>query len=219
MTRAEKQEALEAPPTALTPPPKRWRRGAPFVVVVGPDGVGKTAVARALSEQYHCRTAYFHLRPPIGDELPTGPPATSVPPPDKGSPHGSMLLGWIRLARNVVRFWAGYLSSVRPALRQGTMVIADRWAFGYVVQPHALKFYGPRALACWAIRALPRPDLVINLTAPPEVVRARKQELTLDQIRKELSEWLTLPDPTLRTFEALESPDTIAKRVLQTLAE
>jgi len=184
-----------------------------FVVIVGPDGVGKTAVARALTTLWGGPAAYFHFCPPFASTLPSGPPDTSIPPPTKGDPDGSRVLGWLRLARSWCRFWLGYLTSVRPALRRGSLVVADRWAYGYVVQPFALKYYGPRWLAVRMLRALPQPDLVVNLTAPSDVIRARKQELTLDQIRQELTDWLTLPEPALQTFEAVEPPDKIAGRI------
>ena len=93
-----------------------WRRdgrGA-FVVIVGPDGVGKTTVARTLIERFNGPTGYFHFRPPLRGPLPSAPPNRSGPSPGKGEPGGSALLGWLRLARNVARFWAGLRNDGRP---------------------------------------------------------------------------------------------------------
>ena len=58
--------------------------------------------------------------------------------------------------------------------------------YGYVAQPNALRFHGPAFLALAIVRLLPRPHLIVNLTAPPQVIRERKQELTLSQIEHEL---------------------------------
>lgn len=195
--------------------PSKLGRGR-FVVVVGPDGAGKTTVARALLAAYAGPTAYFHFRPPILARLDQAP---SEAPPllAKQGSHGSRVLGWLRLARSFLWFWAGYLSSVRPALRGGALVVGDRWAYGYLVQPRALRFYGPRWLADAAVRAMPRPDLVVNLAAPPEVIGRRKQELTAGQVREELREWAELPALRLRTLSSLEAPEQLASAILAEL--
>ena len=96
-------------------------------------------------------------------------------------------------------------------------MVGDRWLYGYVVQPHALRFHGPDWFARAIVRLLPRPDLVVNLAAPAPIVRQRKQELTLEQIERELAAWSALPVKTLRTFDATLSPDEVATAILATL--
>ena len=128
------------------------------------------------------------------------------------------MLGWIRLARNTVKCWLGYLKSVRPALRRSFLVVGDRWMYGYVVQPEAMKFHGPDRLARAVLHLLPRPHLIVNLSAPPAVIRARKQELTLSQIEQELLKWSSLGVPNVRTLDATRSPEEIALEILVALA-
>jgi thymidylate kinase len=196
--------------TSLRSPSRRgW-----FVVVAGPDGVGKTSVARALCRLPSQPARYFHFRPLVWTPLLTEPPSREVVPPSKGSPRGSRVLGWVRLVRNFARFWIGYLTRVLPATRRGVLVVGDRWAYGYLTQPFMLKYYGPRTLAALAVRLLPEPDAVVNLVAAPEVILSRKRELTESQIRDELRRWAELPVATLRTFDATETPETVAGRVM-----
>jgi thymidylate kinase len=186
-----------------------------FVVLVGPDGVGKTSVARALLAHYRGPAAYFHFLPPFDGRWPA-PDPTSVPLP-KPRGGGSAPLGWIRLLRNAVRCWAGYLKSVRPALQRGLLIVGDRWMYGYIVQPDAMKFHGPDLLARAVLRLLPRPDLIVNLTAPPHVIWGRKQELTLSQIEHELLAWSSLRAPNFKTLDATQSPQDIAVEILVAL--
>ena len=122
-------------------------------------------------------------------------------------------MGWVRLAVNFARFWAGHLRRVAPARRRGTLVVGDRWAYGYLAQSYALKYYGPDWLARTAIRFLPQPDLVVNLTAPAEVIRARKQELSIADIRSELRLWGESPSRHLRTYDADSPPIEVASRI------
>jgi len=124
------------------------------------------------------------------------------------------MLGWILLVRNAVRCWLGYVKSVRPALKRGLLIVGDRWMYGYVIQPDALKFYGPDQLARAVLRMLPRPHLIVNLTAPPSVIRERKQELTVAQIEQELLAWSSLRMPNVQTVDATRSPQDIALEIL-----
>ena len=188
-----------------------------FVVLVGPDGVGKTSVARALLAHHQGPAAYFHFLPPLDGRWPAAPGPTSVSPP-KARGGGSAMLGWIRLVRNAVRCWLGYVKSVRPALKRSFLVVGDRWMYGYIVQPDAMKFHGPDLLARAVLRLLPRPHLIVNLTAPPYVIRERKQELTLSQIEQELLAWSSLRMPNVKTLDATRSPQDIAIEILVALA-
>jgi thymidylate kinase len=190
-------------------------RGA-FVVVVGPDGVGKSGLARALIEIAPGESGYFHFRPPT-----RGPLQPDVPietrPATKNRRKPSMPLGWVRLAVSFVRFWAGYMSSVRPMLDHGGLVIGDRWAYGYLVQPLALRYGGPPWLASMMIKGLPSPDLVVNLTAPPEEIHRRKQELTVEEIATEMEAWDRIPAPRMLRVDAMETSLSMAHRVVSEL--
>ena len=90
--------------------------------------------------------------------------------------------------------------------------------YGYLVQPDALKFQGPDALARAILRLLPRPHLIVNLAAPPYVIRERKQELTVSQIEQELLAWSSLRVANLRTLDATRLPRDIASDILGELA-
>lgn len=204
-----------AVPSAVEP--QHATRAGAFVVVVGPDGVGKSTVARALLARYPGERGYFHFAPPVFGGLGTAPPDGVAPPPKARGRLGSRALGLLRLARSFARFWAGYLLTVRPAVRRGALVVGDRWAYGYLVQPEALRFYGPGALARAVLRLFPRPDLIVNLHAPVATIRARKQELSAAEIERELEAWRALPAARIRTFDASDPPDVIAAAILDEL--
>jgi thymidylate kinase len=181
------------------------RRGC-FAVVVGPDGVGKSTFARELLTLVG-DGRYFHFRPPTSGPLPTDVPDS--PPQAKHTEAVLRPMGWIRMAVAVPRFWLGYYRSVRPDLRAGRLVLGDRWAYGYLVQPYALRFAGPAWLAYLAVALMPRPDVVFNLAAPADVIRERKAELSVETIRSELAQWGRLPGNVV-TLDARKTPHELA---------
>ncbi len=90
--------------------------------------------------------------------------------------------------------------------------------YGYVVQPAALKFHGPDVLARAVMHLLPRPHLIVNLSAPPHVISERKQELTCSQIEHELLAWSSLRVANVQTLDATQPPRVIASEILAALA-
>jgi thymidylate kinase len=199
------------PPERAAPRRPRGR----FIVVVGPDGVGKTTVARHLVRLANGTTAYFHFRPPVLSPMASGPPDSMDPPLDKSPSEGSVVLGWVRILRNLLWFWVAYLYRVRPALSKGTMVVGDRWAYGYLAQPGALKFFGPEWVARGALALFPHPDLIANLVAPVEVIRDRKAELSGEQIAAELEAWAGVPGVV--SIDAAKGPEETARAILRAL--
>ena len=98
-------------------------------------------------------------------------------------------------------------------MRAGSLVVGDRWGYGYYAQPEALRFYGPEWLAEWAVRLLPKPELLVNLSAPSDVIALRKQELTLAELEAELRRWVSLPRENVFSVDASLDAATTAEVV------
>lgn len=197
----------------MTAPPRSGR----FIAIVGPDGVGKTTLAKELLGSWIGGRAYFHFRPPLLRPLPEKPTGIGRFVAYKAPTSGSRLLGWVRIAMSFVRCWSGYVIRILPAKRKGTLVVSDRWTYGYIVEPHTLKYFGPTWLANLAIRCMPQPDLVVQLWAQPRVIMARKTELSVDQIRKEQGLLERIPAQRVMLLDATRSPSQLASEVLEAL--
>lgn len=200
-----------------------------FVALVGPDGAGKTTVARqlaVLAEERGLAFRYVHwiprwTAPQVDVAQPTGPPPPKRRAPARLTPS-TKVLSVLRLLRNLVRFWTGYLLGMRrfvgPGRNRGSLVVADRWIYNYVGQPSSVAYHGPPGLARLAARLAPRPDVIAVLDAPAEVVVARKGELTVEEATSERLRWAELGAvlPTV-VVDAVAAPDVVARAVLDAL--
>lgn len=165
-----------------------------FCVLVGLDGSGKTTLARNLCElagRDECSNGvrYFHWRPKFWRR-------TEFPLPESGNlPRKSpMRPSWvntvfsaIRLGKYAVLVNLVWLLGVSRWLRRGRLILVDRYYYNYFIDPDSVKYSGPPGLLAWARRWFPKPDLVLHLQAPAEVLLARKQEVAPAELRRQVA--------------------------------
>lgn len=162
------------------------RRPIRFLAIEGADGVGKSTVLRLLLPELVRSSgfsgyAFFHWKPIPGslhfDEIPADNPHD----PRAKAPRPT-LLSLMFLARHWSQYLIGYWRRVRPALRTGRLVVADRYTYDVVLDPARFRLRLPACVLRFFVRTLPRPDAVLLLAAPPAVIHARKPELTVEEI-------------------------------------
>jgi thymidylate kinase len=108
--------------------------------------------------------------------------AQSAQPHPPGKPPHKLPASLLKLGL----WWAdytifGYLLSVYPRLVRSNLVLLDRYYDDLLVHPEGYRYGGSLWLARFVGRFVPRPHLVILLDAPPEVIQARKPELTFEE--------------------------------------
>lgn len=184
-----------------------------FIVIIGPDGAGKTTLASALLDSWHGESAYIHWIPPLWTRLEPRP-GVDRPIPKVLRRESSLASSVIRLVANVLRSWAFYLIRIRPALARGTLVVGDRWGYGYVGQPTALRFVAPSWIAKAGVRSMPTPDLTVLLTSTVDVILGRKAELSRAELRAEMDRWEAFQFPNSMTLEADNEVSTLVDAVL-----
>lgn len=167
---------------------KGWRRALEFfrpssglhVVMLGPDGVGKSTVVEVLQrdlEPAFCGIAYGTFAPGL---LPHKPA-----PDGGGQPHGKPPRSWpasiVKALWWIVYYSLGYHFTIRPVLARGGLALNHRYCVDAIVDSLRYRYRGPQWLLSLAWRLAQKPDLVFLLDAPPEVVQARKKEVALEE--------------------------------------
>jgi thymidylate kinase len=193
------------------------RTGTPAfsVALVGADGAGKTTIARRLERDHPLPIRYIYmgvnaaasnqLLPwtrlrdrlrPSGSAQQGGPPdpdGVRTIPPGAGGRLRSAIRSGLRVGNLVAEEWYRQLRAWRH-MRQGSVVVFDRH---FLADFHAHDMSGRSSLPIsrrlhgfLLARAYPRPDLVICLDAPPEVLYRRKPEGRLDLLARRRQEYL-----------------------------
>jgi thymidylate kinase len=189
------------------------------VALIGPDGAGKTTVARTLESSLDVPVKYLYMgvNPDASNHLlPTtrlahavkrmrgAQPDTGGPPdprrPGKAPAQGirrvsSTARSLLRLANRLAEEWHRQLVASLH-LRRGAIVVFDRHFFAdyyvYDVARDAQRSLARRLHGFALRRFYPRPDLVIYLDAPAEALLARKGEGTLESLARRRGDYLAL---------------------------
>jgi thymidylate kinase len=178
--------------------PGARRRGF-TVALIGCDGAGKTTVARALERDaaLPVRYLYMGVAPESSNrQLPTTRLAHAAKRDRTGRRRGGRTRAALRLVNRLAEEW--YRQLIAEGYRaRGAIVVFDRH---FLADYHAFDVAGEarplsRRIHGWMLaRAYPRPDLVVFLDAPPEVLHARKGEGTLHSLTRRRADYRGLAE-------------------------
>lgn len=180
------------------------------IVILGPDGVGKSTLISRLMLPCFREAKQFHFRPGV-----LGKKASTTVSEPHAQPPRSTGASLAKLLYYFADHWLGYLSRTFPAKVRRELVIFDRSFEDVLVDPRRYRLSGSSSLARCLMKLLPSPDLTFVLDADPELVHARKPELELEELRRQREVLRQLAAETSRCFviSAAEASDQVARAV------
>ena len=205
---------------SLFKPARNGRRGL-WVVVLGPDGAGKSSVIAGLGsggaagfagcDTYHLRPAFLQRKRPLTPNC---------------DPHGraarGALISVFKLAYLLAANWLGYLGVVRPRLSRGTLVLFDRYFPDCLVDP--VRYRLPRScrrLTELIAAMIPQPDLCVVLDAPADSLWERKHEVSRAEMERQRSTYAVLGShlPNVTVVDAARALPEVVNDVVERIIE
>jgi thymidylate kinase len=190
------------------------------IVILGPDGVGKSTLISQLGLACFRQVAQFHFRPGV-----LGMRASATVSQPHAQPPRSTVSSLAKIFYYFADHWTGYMLRTFPAKVRRELVIFDRSFEDVMVDPRRYRLAGSSSLARLLKQLLPAPDLTFVLDAEPELVHARKPELEIEELRRqrEVLRRLAAATPRCLVIPAKDSPDqvarTVQKAIIQFLAQ
>jgi thymidylate kinase len=154
------------------------------IVFLGPDGAGKTTIINHIEESLAGAfrgTLRHHLFPGLRHRV-KGVQTLDDP---HALPERSLFGSLAKICYWVAEFTLGYYLHIRPKLVRSTLVLSDRYYADIIADPTRYRYGGPQWVSRTVGKMLPKPDLVILLDAPAEILHQRKQEVALAEVRRQ----------------------------------
>ena len=167
-----------------------------LVVLMGPDGSGKTCVGDALCKQMlggFRRTRHFHWRPGLLPPLrrllrKQNSVEEDHTQPHRAEPYGGFV-SLLRFLYYAMDFILGYWLKIRILKVKSTLVVIDRYYYDYLTDMRRYRLKLPQWLIRVVMKAIPKPDIVVYLHNFPENLHARKQELTIEELARQVGKF------------------------------
>ncbi|MEM3627281.1 MAG: hypothetical protein QXZ25_04575 [Candidatus Bathyarchaeia archaeon] len=159
------------------------------------DGSGKSTVIQAIESCINATSPnnlfVVHLRPSLLPPLARLKGIKSVTEGPVTNPHGSppsgVLLSLARVIYYTLDYVIGYWLKIRPKIaKRPAIVIFDRYAYDMVIDPLRFRIGISSKFVAMFTKFVPKPDLLICLDAPVEVILSRKKELPKEEIQRQI---------------------------------
>lgn len=209
-----------------------YRKHARTVAVLAPDGTGKTTFLDALIDELNYyyvndpedeRLHIYHFRPTVLPNLGAVGEKAGVMEQDKDwtNPHrgkpANPISSLIRIAYYTMDYIFGFMKCVRRDVHYDKHVLFDRYSYDFIVDPLRSKIGLPKWVRKFFVRLTPQPKIVFVLDASPEVIYERKQELTKQEITRQLGVYRELAGSHKRfhTINAEQTPEKMADEAVK----
>ena len=152
------------------------------IVILGPDGAGKSSVIQGLMDKLNARGRIVemrHLKPEIILRRRGSKATVNIDP--HGKTPRSILTSTAKIFVWLMEEW--YNNLFRD--NEKTLLICDRYYHDLLVDPIRYRYGGPAWAAKLIGKLMPKPKLWVLLDAPAEILQARKREVSAQETARQ----------------------------------
>ena len=194
------------------------------VVLCGADGSGKSTAARAVIEGLGVtfspqKVHHFHWKPPLFSARRQAARGPTTDP--HALPARNPVVSLCYFAFHWLEFALGSHLRLRPLTFRGGLVLIDRYYYDFLVDQRRYRLSVPRTIVRLGHVFLKKPDLVVLLDAPAEVLQARKQEVPLPETERQRRAYRELVQalPNGRLVDATQPPEKVGADINRAILE
>lgn len=211
----------------------RYKKYAKTFAVIAPDGTGKTTFLDTLLKELNFyyvndetdqRFHVYHFRPSILPNLGAVGEKAGVMKQDTDftNPHRSKpanpFSSLVRIAYYTLDYIVGWQKCVRNDVHYDRYTIFDRYSYDFIVDPLRTKLNLPRSVRKLFVALTPQPGIVFYLDANPNIIYERKQELSLDEIKRQVGEYRELVQTNTKRFVTINAEQTPKEMAQEAIA-
>lgn len=167
----------------------------PWIAFLGPDGSGKTSVIDGVRKRLGDRRInirMIHWSPRVLRRSRGGSGGT-VPDPHGQKPRG-VLMSVAKIGLLSAEWLSAWIWHLRHPRAKSELLVSDRYYDDLLVDPRRYRFGAPVAFARMCFRWMPKPDRVVLLVGDPQTIHSRKQEVTLEELERQIVAYRGLAD-------------------------
>lgn len=211
----------------------QYRKYSRNFAVIAPDGTGKSSFTQQVIEKINYyyvadqKVRLYHFRPEIFPNLRVIGQKTGITGEKKATtnPHEFEPAGKISSFFRMFYYTADYILGWRKCIRNDVHYdrysVFDRYSYDLLVDPLRSRIQLPYSVRKLFVKLTPKPKIVFLLKARPEIIYNRKQELTIDEIKRMLNEYEKIANKYKNVYEidAEDSLDNMSEYAMKILFE
>ena len=205
-----------------------------FISVQGADGTGKSTFIEGLvnaiafyNVSEESKSHVYHHRPTVLPNLGSVGEKARVMKEDTDftNPHRAAPSGFIVSLVRMTYYWLDYLIGVPIMLRKDVQfdrfTIYDRYIYDFLIDPRRSRINLPYWVLKIFTKLVLQPRIVFVLLTDAEVIYKRKQELTINEINRQLGEFKKLANSHKRfvVLDASKSPEELVNDAMKIIIE
>ena len=183
----------------------------PTIVIafMGVDGSGKSTLIKHLNKSLkknYKKIKNLHLRPYF---FLTDKSIVNKNPHDQ-KPVRTQFVSFIMIIVWLIIYYIFFLINLN---KKNQLIIFDRYVHDLLIDKVRYRFNLPIKFTQYVLNLFPKPHLWIILKAPIKLIEKRKKEMPTDELRRQMSEYLTILKKK-KNLLILDTKNNIPKNIL-----